>query len=100
MSESIDLRKLILEYLSQDALLSSKEIHEGLKQIAAYATVKRTLQKLISDVLTSAKVPNLEREQQLVLVDEEKIIACPGFCIDRRAVSKTGDQEIIQVKIN
>jgi tRNA(Ile)-lysidine synthase len=55
--------------------------------------------KLISDVLTSAKVPNLEREQQLVLVDEEKIIACPGFCIDRRAVSKTGDQEIIQVKI-
>ena len=39
MSESIDLRKLILEYLSQDALLSSKEIHEGVKQIAAYATV-------------------------------------------------------------
>ena len=55
--------------------------------------------KLISDVLTSAKVPNMEREQQLVLVDEEKIIACPGFCIDRRAVSKTGDQEIIRVKI-
>ena len=55
MSESIDLRKLILEYLSQDALLSSKEIHEGVKQIAAYATVKRTLQKLIAEGLIYSK---------------------------------------------
>ena len=55
--------------------------------------------KLISDVLTSAKVPNLERKQQLVLVDEEKILACPGYCIDRRAISKTDDQQIIRVKI-
>ena len=55
MYESIDLRKLILEYLSQDALLSSKEIHEGLKQIAAYATVKRTLQKLIAEGLINTK---------------------------------------------
>lgn len=55
MYESIDLRKLILEYLSQDALLSSKEIHEGVKQIAAYATVKRTLQKLIAEGLINSK---------------------------------------------
>ena len=55
MSESIDLRKLILEYLSQDALLSSKEIHEGVKLIAAYATVKRTLQKLITEGLINTK---------------------------------------------
>ena len=51
MSESRDLRKLILAYLSQDALVSSKEIHEGVKQIAAYATVKRTLQTLIAEGL-------------------------------------------------
>ena len=38
MSESIDLRKLILEYL-KDALVSSKEIHESVKQIVTYATV-------------------------------------------------------------
>ena len=55
--------------------------------------------KLISDVLTSAKVPNLEREQQLVLVDEEKILACPGYCIDRRAISTTGDLRIMKIKI-
>lgn len=55
MYESIDLRKLILEYLSHDALLSSKEIHEGVKQIAAYATVKRTLQKLIAEGLINSK---------------------------------------------
>ena len=39
MYESIYLRKLILEYLRQDALVSSKEIHEGVKQIVTYATV-------------------------------------------------------------
>jgi hypothetical protein len=49
MSESINLRQLILEYLSQNALVSSKEIHEGVRQVAAYATVKRTLQALIAE---------------------------------------------------
>jgi Fic family protein len=55
MSESIDLRKLILEYLRQDTLVSSKKIHEGVKQIAAYATVKRTLQTLIAQGLINTK---------------------------------------------
>ena len=55
MSELIDLRKLILEYLRQVSLVSSKEIHEGVKQIAAYATVKRTLQKLIAEGLINSK---------------------------------------------
>lgn len=55
MSELIDLRKLILEYLRQVSLVSSKEIHEGVKQIAAYATVKRTLQKLIAEGLINTK---------------------------------------------
>ena len=49
MSESINLRQLILEYLSQNAIASSKEIHEGVKHVAAYATVKRTLQALIAE---------------------------------------------------
>jgi len=55
MSETIDLRKLILEYLRQEKLVSSKEIHEGVKQIAAYATVKRTLQILIAEGLINTK---------------------------------------------
>ena len=55
MAESIDLRKLIIEYLRQEALVSSKEIHEVVKQIAAYATVKRTLQSLIAQGLINSK---------------------------------------------
>ena len=53
--------------------------------------------KLISDVLTDAKVPNWKRNNQFVLCDEEKILACVGFCIDRRAVTK---EEIPILKIS
>ncbi len=55
--------------------------------------------KLISDVLTHAKVPNSVRKQQFVLVDQEKIIACPGYCVDRRSISKSGDKLIIRVEL-
>jgi Fic family protein len=55
MSESINLPKLILEYLGQDALVSSKEIHKGVNQIVAYSTVKRTLQSLIAGGLINTK---------------------------------------------
>ncbi|MFM1946725.1 MAG: hypothetical protein RL207_1009 [Bacteroidota bacterium] len=48
MSQSTDLHQLILEYLTHEELVSSKEIHEALKQFASYATVKRTLLSLIS----------------------------------------------------
>jgi tRNA(Ile)-lysidine synthase len=54
--------------------------------------------KLISDVLTDAKVPNWKRSNQFVLCDEEKILACVGFCVDRRAVSK-GDTPIMKILI-
>ncbi len=53
--------------------------------------------KLISDVLTDEKIANWKRENQLVICDEEKILACVGFCIDRRAVSKN---EIPALKIS
>ena len=49
MSQSTDLRQLIIEYLKCEELVSSKEIHDAVKQFAAYATVKRTLQSLISE---------------------------------------------------
>jgi Fic family protein len=49
MSHSTDLRQLIIEYLKYAERVSSKEIHDAVKQFAAYATVKRTLQSLISE---------------------------------------------------
>lgn len=51
MAESKDLNQLVLEYLMQNTLVSSKEIHIGIGEKAGYATVKRTLQALISEGL-------------------------------------------------
>lgn len=44
--------------------------------------------KLISDVITDAKIPNSERKFQLVICDDKKILACVGLCVDRRAIAQ------------
>ena len=46
-----DKSSLILEFIKSNPFLSSKEIHVGLKVELGYATVKRTLQKLITENL-------------------------------------------------
>ena len=48
-----DKSSIILEYIRANPLCSSKEIHVGLEVELGYATVKRTLQKLISNNLIS-----------------------------------------------
>ncbi len=54
--------------------------------------------KLISDVITDAKIPNSERQGQFVICDDEKILACVGLCVDRRAVA-TKSCNIIRVSL-
>lgn len=55
MAHSIsDTNNAILQFLNVNAGSSSKQIHEGLGKIAGYATVKRLLQKLISENLVQA----------------------------------------------
>lgn len=49
-----DKNNLILEFIKVNPLLSSKEIHDRLDVKLGYATVKRTLQKLISEKLIIA----------------------------------------------
>ena len=56
--------------------------------------------KLISDVITDAKIPNHLRENQLVIIDDEKILACLNLCIDRRSIATKFSKEIISVSIN
>lgn len=46
-----DLNSLILQYLTENPLVSSKEIHDGISEKAGYATVKRALQTLIAEEL-------------------------------------------------
>lgn len=49
-----DKDNLVLEFIKANPSLSSKEIHEGLDVRLGYATVKRTLQKLIAENLITA----------------------------------------------
>jgi tRNA(Ile)-lysidine synthase len=55
--------------------------------------------KLISDVLTTAKVPHAERSNQWLLCDEEKILTCINHCIDRRAIASPQTKDILGVEI-
>lgn len=55
--------------------------------------------KLISDIITDAKIPNSKRRNQLVICDEEKIMACVGLCVDRRAIA-TKSCHIIRVSLH
>lgn len=56
--------------------------------------------KLISDILKDARVESSLKKQQFVLCDEEKIIACIGHSIDRRAIAQKNSTEILRVGFN
>ncbi len=53
--------------------------------------------KLISDILTEAKLSSIEKENSLVLVDDEKIIWCVGFKISREAIPIKLSNSIVSV---
>jgi tRNA(Ile)-lysidine synthase len=55
--------------------------------------------KLISDVLTEAKVFSSERERCMVLVDDNSLLWCVGFKVSRKAIADTHCQNILKVQI-
>ena len=56
--------------------------------------------KLISDVITDAKIPNHLRENQLVLTDDDKILACLNLSIDRRSIASKSSESILKITFN
>ncbi len=54
--------------------------------------------KLISDILTDAKIPANKKKEQLVVTDHEKVIWCVGFSISRLALASS-DSKIIKLTI-
>jgi tRNA(Ile)-lysidine synthase len=54
--------------------------------------------KLVSDILTDAKVPNNERGNQFVLIDDVRVIACWGFAIGRNCIAAPTSTSIISVR--
>ena len=55
--------------------------------------------KLISDVITDAKIPHHKRNSRCVLIDSEKILWCVGLSVDRRAVANSKTKHILKVSI-
>ena len=55
--------------------------------------------KLISDILTDAKIASSLRKSQLVLVDEEKIIWCVGLRVSRLIQISDVTKKILQVRL-
>ncbi len=55
--------------------------------------------KLISDVLTEAKIDSSIRDRCLVVLDENEIIWCVGYKISRKAVPTQETLKILEVKI-
>jgi tRNA(Ile)-lysidine synthase len=54
--------------------------------------------KLVSDILTDAKVANNERGNQFVLIDDKRVIACWGFAIGRNCIATSTSTSIISVR--
>ena len=69
---------LILEFIKENPLVSSKEISNGLKVTASYATVKRMLQKLISENLLIASGQGKATKYHLSLAYELLYSIDPG----------------------
>ncbi len=55
--------------------------------------------KLISDILTDAKITSHHRKHQLVLVDDEKIVWCVGFRVSRLIQVTETTQKILKVSL-
>ena len=50
--------------------------------------------KLISDILSDAKVHAFEKSSQIVLIDDTKILWCVGFCVSREALATASSQKM------
>ncbi len=85
-------------YLDQDKVkgelkLRVWEVGDRMKPIGMKGS------KLISDILTNAKITSYHKKQQLVLVDDEKIVWCVGFRVSRLIQVTETTQKILKVSI-
>ena len=55
--------------------------------------------KLVSDILTEAKVNTSDRDTCMVLVDDNSILWCVGHKIARKAIAKMTSEKIVQVEV-
>lgn len=55
--------------------------------------------KLVSDILTEAKVTTSDRNTCMVLVDDNSVLWCVGYKISRKAIANSTSEKIVQVEV-
>lgn len=55
--------------------------------------------KLISDILTDAKVPAHLKNQQLVVCDDRDVLWCVGYRISKKAIAAVDSEQIVKVEV-
>ena len=94
-----DKREIILEFINANAVVSSKEIHDGLATALGYATVKRTLKDLIAENLVIAsgkgKATRYQISPTYELLRDIDIEAYFKKEIDERIINKNFNHSLI-----
>ena len=95
---------LILEFIESNPLCSSKEIHDGLSEKIGYATVKRILQKLLSENLITltgkGKGTKYEISQAYNLLRQIDVEQYFGKEIDERIIRNNFNYSLIRETLN
>jgi tRNA(Ile)-lysidine synthase len=86
-------------YLDPDKLVGSLKVrrwNEGdrMSPLGLKTRSGKQGSKLISDILSDAKVPHHEKSRQLVVHDDEKILWCVGFAVGAKAIASNESKKI------
>jgi tRNA(Ile)-lysidine synthetase-like protein len=101
----IETSVLLPDTFSKSAIYLNPNLLNGELQLRHWKTGDRMKPigmkgtKLISDILTDAKVPHHMRHSQRVVTDNERIIWCVGHAISREAIA-TRNGPCIKVTVN
>lgn len=90
---STEILYLDQEKLKGELKLRVWEVGDRMKPIGMKGS------KLISDILTDAKITSYHRKHQLVLVDDEKILWCLGYRVSRLIQVTETTRKILKVSL-
>ena len=55
--------------------------------------------RLVSDVISDAKLRSRDKHQLQILVDDEHVLWVPNLCVSRKAIATSDSSEILKVEL-
>ncbi|GAB5416191.1 MAG: tRNA lysidine(34) synthetase TilS [Crocinitomicaceae bacterium] len=56
--------------------------------------------RLVSDVISDAKLTHLKKQQLQILIDDENVLWVPDLCVSRKAIASEKSAEILKIKLD